>query len=132
MTFQEEFIGLNNEGVIENTHEAQEKFKLRYEYSFLSFRYKDVCFYDFEKQDSTHETKSQFRQIIWKKSKNFGISYKVYKNGKKTCTRIVALYRPAMEEANINLHSQVKKGKFLGCQNGMFTYKGGITIPQCG
>jgi uncharacterized protein YydD (DUF2326 family) len=90
-----------------------------------------VCFYDFEKQDSPQETKSEFRQVIWKHSKNFGISYKVYDNENKQCVRIVALYTPTMEEANINLHDEVKKGNFLGCQSGNFVYKGGITISQC-
>ena len=94
-------------------------------------RYRDVCFYDFAKQDSGRATQSQFRQVIWKDSKNMGVSYKVYQNENKICVRVVALYTPAMEEANINLHDQVKKGTFLGCQNGMFTYKEG-TISQCG
>jgi hypothetical protein len=107
-------------------------FELRDKFCFLSSRYKDACFYDFGQQDSPRQTKSEFRQVIWKDSKNFGISYKVYGKEKKTCVRIVALYTPAMEEANINLHDQVKKGKFLGCQNGVFTYKGGITVSQCG
>ena len=83
-------------------------------------------------QDSPRETKSEFRQVIWKNSKNFGISYKVYHNyEKKKCVRIVALYTPSMEEANINLDHEVKKGKFLGCQNGKFVYQGGITVSQC-
>lgn len=90
-----------------------------------------MCFYDFNKQDSLHETKSQFRQVIWKNSVNFGISYVVYREGKRKCVRIIALYTPSMEEANINLQDQVKKGKFLGCYNGMFSYEGGKTITQC-
>lgn len=92
-------------------------------------RYRDVCYYDFEKQDSPKETKSQFRQVIWKDTTNFGISYNISENEDgKQCIRVVALYSAPMDESNVNLKTQVKKGKFVGCRDGAFTYEGGIVI----
>ena len=81
----------------------------------LSYRYKEVCKFNFNNPEGNSHGTLSFSQVVWKKSLTLGIG----KADKGGCTYVVARYRPAGIVRN-DFKNNVAKGSFNGgvCRGG--------------
>lgn len=78
----------------------------------LSFRYNEVCLYDFNNPGYESGT-GHFTQVVWKASTELGIGRYTGKKGSWTCTYYVARYKPRGNIISAGYFSDnVSKGSF--------------------
>lgn len=79
----------------------------------LSFRYAEVCRYNFEDPDPASKETAHFSQLVWNASNELGIGVAQKDVNDEHCWFIVARYRPqGNKDGKEEFKRNVKKGTF--------------------